>query len=257
MWGEGWGVLLRGFVQGRVRGEGVEEMRKMCTPPTIHVLLFCVDGLAEKYAQKEREMAQRRALLKVILLGDSGVGKTSLMDRYVNKKWSAQYKATIGADFLTREVEVDGRLVTLQIWDTAGQERFQSLGNSFYRGADCCILVFDITDAQSFEDMENWRNEFLVQAGVSLPDSYPFVVLGNKVDQEDRRAVPSRQAQNWCKDIGNIPYYETSAKSATNVDAAFHMVARLSMSTIPDDPPMDIPNIRNLREVEQQSGGCC
>jgi len=85
-------------------------------------------------------MMARRPLLKVILLGDSGVGKTSLMDRYVNKKWTAQYKATIGADFLTKEVDLGGEVVTLQIWDTAGQERFQSLGNSFYRGADCCVI---------------------------------------------------------------------------------------------------------------------
>ena len=74
---------------------------------------------------------------QVIILGDSGVGKTSLMNQYVNKKFSASYKATIGADFLTKEVLVDDRLVTMQLWDTAGQERFQSLGVAFYRGADC------------------------------------------------------------------------------------------------------------------------
>ena len=136
------------------------------------------------------------------------VGKTSLMDRYVNKKWAAQYKATIGADFLTKEVEVDDKLVTLQvrifiledpfilfylgtqkIWDTAGQERFQSLGNSFYRGADCCILVFDVTIMKTFENLENWRSEFLVQANVSDHDKYPFVLLGNKIDMEGQRVV--------------------------------------------------------------------
>ena len=79
--------------------------------------------------------------MKVIILGDSGVGKTSLMNQFVNKKFSNQYKATIGADFLTKEVMVDDRLVTMQIWDTAGQERFQSLGVAFYRGADSCVLV--------------------------------------------------------------------------------------------------------------------
>lgn len=83
---------------------------------------------------------RKKVLLKVIILGDSGVGKTSLMNQYVNKKFSNQYKATIGADFLTKEVIVDDRVVTMQIWDTAGQERFQSLGVAFYRGADCCVL---------------------------------------------------------------------------------------------------------------------
>lgn len=87
------------------------------------------------------QMASRKkVLLKVIILGDSSVGKTSLMNQYVNRKFSNQYKATIGADFLTKEVTVDDRSVTMQIWDTAGQERFQSLGVAFYRGADCCVL---------------------------------------------------------------------------------------------------------------------
>jgi len=95
-----------------------------------------------------------RVLIKVIILGDSGVGKTSLMNQYVNKRFSHQYKATIGADFLTKEVMVDDRLVTMQLWDTAGQERFQSLGVAFYRGADCCVLVYDVNNAKSFEMLE-------------------------------------------------------------------------------------------------------
>ncbi|KAG1443254.1 hypothetical protein G6F56_010742 [Rhizopus delemar] len=94
---------------------------------------------------------RKKVLLKVIILGDSGVGKTSLMNQYVNKKFSNQYKATIGADFLTKEVMVDDRLVTMQIWDTAGQERFQSLGVAFYRGADCCVLAYDVNNSKSFE----------------------------------------------------------------------------------------------------------
>ena len=108
------------------------------------------------------------------------------MNQYVNKKFSAQYKATIGADFLTKEVEVDDRVVTmqvnkpscrsllcviqllqaglpLQIWDTAGQERFQSLGVAFYRGADCCVLVYDVNSQKTFDNLENWRDEFLSQ----------------------------------------------------------------------------------------------
>lgn len=194
----------------------------------------------------------------MILLGDSGVGKTSLMDRYVNKKYSAQYKATIGADFLTKEVEVDGKLVTLQIWDTAGQERFQSLGNSFYRGADCCILVFDVCAAKSFESLDNWRNEFLVQASISGPESFPFVVLGNKIDQEDKRAVSTKAGVTWCKEHGDLPFFETSAKDSTNVEQAFHMAARQAISRIPDEPPIDIPDVKNLREpTPPKKGGCC
>ena len=87
------------------------------------------------------------------------------MNQYVNRKFSKQYKATIGADFLTKEVKIDDEnLVTMQIWDTAGQERFQSLGVAFYRGADCCVLVYDVNNERSFQNLENWREEFLAQA---------------------------------------------------------------------------------------------
>ncbi|PWA77509.1 hypothetical protein CTI12_AA219640 [Artemisia annua] len=110
------------------------------------------------------------------------VGKTSLMNQYVNRKFSNQYKATIGADFLTKEVQFEDRLFTLQIWDTAGQERFQSLGVAFYRGADCCVLVHDVNVKKSFDNLNNWREEFLIQASPSDPENFPFVVLGNKVD---------------------------------------------------------------------------
>eukprot|EP00899_Mesostigma_viride_P009206 jgi/Mesvir1/18287/Mv24094-RA.1 len=83
--------------------------------------------------------------------------------RYVLKQFSHQYKTTIGADFKTKDVQVDDRLVTMQIWDTAGQERFQSLGLAFYRGADCCVLVYDVNNAKSFDNLDNWREEFLIQ----------------------------------------------------------------------------------------------
>merc|ERR1712130_265387 len=139
--------------------------------------------------QLELNMSGRKkVLLKVIILGDSGVGKTSLMNQYVNKKFSNQYEATIGADFLTKEVQVDDRLVTMQIWDTAGQERFQSLGVAFYRGADCCVLVCDVNVQKTFENLDNWRDEFLIQASPNDQENFPFVVLGNKIDQDEGRS---------------------------------------------------------------------
>ncbi|XP_018409443.1 PREDICTED: ras-related protein Rab-7a [Nanorana parkeri] len=169
--------------------------------------------------------SRKKVLLKVIILGDSGVGKTSLMNQYVNKKFTNQYKATIGADFLTKEVMVDDRLVTMQIWDTAGQERFQSLGVAFYRGADCCVLVFDVTAPNTFKTLDSWRDEFLIQASPRDPENFPFVVLGNKIDLENRQ-VTTKRAQVWCHSKNNIPYFETSAKEAINVEQAFQTIAR-------------------------------
>ncbi|KAN0094352.1 rab small monomeric GTPase [Tylopilus felleus] len=167
-----------------------------------------------------------RILLKAILLGDSGVGKTVLMNQYVNKRFSDQYRATIGADFLTKEIMVDDRLVTIQFWDTSGQERFQSLGVAFYRGADCCVLVYDVNSAKSLETLDSWHDEFLTQASPYDPKNFPFVVIGNKVDvEESRRQVTQERAMAWCQSKGNIPYFETSAKEAINVEQAFQTVS--------------------------------
>ncbi|CAL1292005.1 unnamed protein product [Larinioides sclopetarius] len=176
--------------------------------------------------------SRKKVLLKVIILGDSGVGKTSLMNQYVNKKFSNQYKATIGADFLTKEIMVDDRLVTMQIWDTAGQERFQSLGVSFYRGADCAVLVYDVTSPNTFKSLDGWRDEFLIQACPRDPESFPFVVIGNKIDLENRAVsiISTKRAQGWCQSKNNIPYFETSAKEAINVEQAFQCVAKNALA---------------------------
>ena len=129
----------------------------------------------------------------------------------MNKKFSNQYKATIGADFLTKEVMVDDRLVTMQIWDTAGQERFQSLGVAFYPDADCCVLVYVITMPNTFKTLDSWQDELLIQACPRDPDNFPFVVIGNQIDLENK-SVSTKRAQSWCHTKGDIPYFETSAK---------------------------------------------
>ncbi|CAI5687936.1 unnamed protein product [Oreochromis niloticus] len=167
--------------------------------------------------------SKKKSLLKVILLGDSGVGKTSLMNQYAIKKFSNQYKATIGADFLTKEVMVDDRVVVLQIWDTAGQERFQSVNVTYYRGADCCVLVFDVTAPDTFKSLDSWMDHFLIEGYPRHPEDFPFVVLGNKIDLENRQ-VTTKRAQAWCQSKNNIPYFETSAKDATNLEQAFQTI---------------------------------
>lgn len=197
-------------------------------------------------------------LLKVIILGDSGVGKTSLMNQFVNHKFSNQYKATIGADFLTKEVQIDDRLFTLQIWDTAGQERFQSLGVAFYRGADCCVLVYDVNVTKSFDDLNRWREDFLLQASPHDPENFPFVVLGNKIDVDggNSRVVSAKKAKAWCASKGNIPYFETSAKDGTNVEDAFQCIAK---NAIKNEPEEDIylPDTIDMSGGQQQrSSGC-
>jgi Ras-related protein Rab-7A len=170
----------------------------------------------------------KKQLYKVLVLGDSGVGKTSLANQYVKGQFSSQFRATIGADFMTKEVQLDDRRVTLQIWDTAGQERFQSLGSAFYRGSDCCVLVYDITNPQSFESLETWRNGFLQEGSPKDPEAFPFVLLGNKADKANERKVPQSKAEEWCKAHGGISYFETSAAQNLNIEDAFRNIAKIA-----------------------------
>ncbi|KAH3765506.1 small GTP binding protein Rab7 [Pelomyxa schiedti] len=183
-------------------------------------------------------------LLKIVLLGDSGVGKSCLIQRYVNKRFSAQYKTTLGADFLTKDVIVKNKPFALQVWDTAGQERFQSLSVPFYRGSDCCVLVFDVTQPKTFEHLECWYEEFLMQVSPRNPEEFPFVVFGNKTDLEGRQ-VSAATAQSWCKSKGRIQYFETSALSGDNVETAFETLISAVTETDPKEeeafePPISL-----------------
>lgn len=148
-----------------------------------------------------------------------------------------------------------------QIWDTAGQERFQSLGVAFYRGADACILVYDITVEKSFDQLNSWREEFLNQANPRDPDNFTFVVIGNKVDRENERRVPKSKATQWCKSKGakQIPYYETSAKDATKVEAAFLEAAQAALHQDTSENDVFIPDTINLSKQSPptKKSSCC
>lgn len=183
------------------------------------------------------------------------------MNQYVNKKFSSQYKATIGADFLTKEIKVDDRLVTMQIWDTAGQERFQSLGVAFYRGADCCVLVYDVNNTKSFDNLENWRDEFLIQASPPNPENFPFIVLGNKVDADEghSRTVSEKKAKAWCSSKGDLSHFETSAKEDINVDTAFETVARNALSNETEEELYvpDTVDVGSTQAPRTSPSSCC
>ncbi|KAK2944492.1 putative Ypt/Rab-type GTPase ypt7 [Blattamonas nauphoetae] len=178
---------------------------------------------------------KKRALLKIIAIGDSCVGKTSIINQFAHHKFSEQYKVTTGPDFVTKEVMVDGRQVLMQIWDTAGLERLQSLGVAFYRGSDACILVYDVTANKTFENLESWKDDFLAQGSPTDPENFPFIVLGNKSDLEDQRTVATQRAEEWCESKGNILFYETSSKDNCNVDEAFMEIARIALRRYPQE----------------------
>lgn len=152
--------------------------------------------------------------------------------------------------------------IVSKIWDTAGQERFQSLGVAFYRGADACILVYDITSEKSFDQLSNWRDEFLQQANPRDPDNFTFVVIGNKVDRESERRVPKSKATQWCKSKGPkpMPYFETSAKDATKVENAFLEAAQTALQQDNSESDVFIPDTINLSKPPapvKSNSGCC
>lgn len=169
--------------------------------------------------------------LKMILIGDSGVGKSSLMNRYINSRYDSSSFTTIGVEFLNKEIITEGKRYTVQIWDTGGQERFRSLRTPFYRGSDCCILTFALDDRASFANLDMWKKEFLHYSDVDGFKDYPFIVLGTKADRPDHtRQVSLEEISSWREANDSICYYETSSKDNTNVNEAFQTAIRLMVS---------------------------
>lgn len=204
-------------------------------------------------------MSNKSTFLKVVLLGDGGVGKSSLMNRFVSGKFDSQSFHTIGVEFLNKDVNVEGQSYTLQIWDTAGQERFKSLRTPFYRGSDLCLLVFAVDDVQSFKNLAMWRKEFLYYADIREKDNFPFILLGNKVDVNER-VVSQEEAHHFCREIGGVPYYETSAKDSTNVDNAFNAAVKRLNELEQSKAKSDFSATEgvNLAKVhKRETSGCC
>ena len=156
---------------------------------------------------------------------------------YIRKTISQGYKPTIGADFFSKKLEMpindEVMSVTLQLWDTAGQERYQALGTAFYRGAEACILVYDITSQESFDHLSNWKHNFLEKCSPKDPENFPFFVFGNKKDKEHDREVSQVQVKEWISTNNDIPFQETSALDSQNIELAFDNIAStLLQSTI-------------------------
>ncbi|KAM9294696.1 ras-related protein Rab-13 [Gastrophryne carolinensis] len=159
-------------------------------------------------------------LFKLLLIGDSGVGKTCLIVRFSEDSFNSTYISTIGIDFKIRTTEIQGKKIKLQVWDTAGQERFKTITTAYYRGAMGIILVYDITDERSFENIQNWMKSIKENAAAGVQR----MLLGNKCDMESRRKVPRERGEKLAKEHG-IRFFETSAKSSQNVDEAFNALA--------------------------------
>ncbi|CAN6321995.1 unnamed protein product [Urochloa humidicola] len=155
-------------------------------------------------------------LFKVVLIGDSGVGKSNLLSRFTRNTFSLDSKSTIGVEFATRTIQVEGKTIKAQIWDTAGQERYRAITSAYYRGAVGALLVYDVTKAATFENARRWLKELRDHADANTV----VMLIGNKTDLAHLRAVAQGDAAALAEREG-LSFLETSALDATNVDAAF------------------------------------
>ena len=160
-------------------------------------------------------------LFKIILIGNSGVGKSSILQQYMNHVFDSNYKITIGVDFLMKSLLINNQIVKLQVWDTAGQERYKSMVASYYRGAHVALIVFDLTSHRSFEALPSWIEAFYK----SGPEQKNTILIGNKNDLVDERQVTQEEAELFSQ-TNNMMYFETSAREGDNIDYVFNYTAK-------------------------------
>ena len=185
-------------------------------------------------------------LFKVLLIGNSGVGKSSLLLRFSDDTFTGNFMPTIGVDFKIRTLEVDGKTIKLQIWDTAGQERFKTITSSYYKGAHGIIVVYDVTDKESYKNIDTWMNEVEKHAS----DNVSRILVGNKSDLEDSRQVSTDEGKELA-DTYNIRFVETSAKESANVEEAFTLMTKEIKSRVVHTEPKKQPTSGGKRLAPQ------
>lgn len=164
-------------------------------------------------------------IFKIILIGDSGVGKTSLMTRFTDKSYEESNLTTIGVDFKIKTIDIDGVKVKLQIWDTAGQEKFRAIVSNYYRGAQGILLVFDMLNRNSFMNLSDWLSELEKKGALNTAD---VMILGNKIDNKEQTAVSDDEIQSFLVK-NNLPescFIKVSAKDDIGVEESFLKIAR-------------------------------
>lgn len=203
-------------------------------------------------------------LFKIVLIGDSGVGKSNILSRFTRNEFCLESKSTIGVEFATRTLQVEGKTVKAQIWDTAGQERYRAITSAYYRGAVGALLVYDITKRQTFDNVQRWLRELRDHADSNIV----IMMAGNKSDLSHLRAVYEDDGQNLAEREG-LSFLETSALEATNIEKAFqtilteiyHIVSKKALAAQEAGVGTTLPGQGTSINVGDASGntkrGCC
>jgi Ras-related protein Rab-1A len=197
-------------------------------------------------------------IFKVLLLGNSNVGKSSLFLRFVDDIWNDTFVPTIGVDFKIKTFDIDEKKIKMQIWDTAGQERFKNIIASYYRGAHGILLIYDVTDKDSFKNLSNW----LIEIEKNASKNVLKVLIGNKTDLEDKRVITYNQGKEFADTYG-LKFIETSAKKNLNVTEAFETLGRELMQASEDkkitkqrqNKKISVAKAQDL-DIEKKKG-CC
>ena len=191
-------------------------------------------------------------IFKLILIGSSGVGKSSILQRYIQKIFNAEYTCTIGVDFFIKKINIIDKYIKLQLWDTAGTEKFKSITTGYYRGANAAFVVFDLTSKSSFDSVSEWIENYYKY---SNPDSEKHVILiGNKSDLKENREITQEQIDNFVMN-NKIKYFETSAKNGENIEECFYFIAEKLMNDLEEkgfenniNDNNDVINDENLKK---------
>jgi len=221
------------------------------------------DCLTENMGSRDDEYDY---LFKVVLIGDSGVGKSNLLSRFTRNEFNLESKSTIGVEFATRSIEVEGKTIKAQIWDTAGQERYRAITAAYYRGAVGALLVYDIAKHTTYENVERWLKELRDHADNNIV----IMLVGNKSDLRHLRAVPTEEARSYAE-RNNLSFIETSALDSTNVETAFQnilteiykIVSQKQLDSqggggdIPDNDVVDIQVPQSSPGNKGKKNGCC
>ncbi|CAM9262120.1 unnamed protein product [Chrysoparadoxa australica] len=197
-------------------------------------------------------------LIRVLMVGDSSVGKTSIVLRYDKRGYNPKFSTTIGVDYSDRMVDLDGKTVKLQIWDTAGQERFHSLTTSFFKRAEGFVLVYDVCSRASFESLDRWMKDAKDQGKKDCD----IVICGNKCDvRAGSRSVQESEGKEFASQH-MVPYFETSAKDNINIDEVFYLLARSIMTRLDrerseGEANESSPTVKIGEGAENSKSGCC
>lgn len=184
--------------------------------------------------------------VQFIIVGDTSVGKTSIIKQHFEGNFQSSYLATVGVDFFTRDIEIGKKIIRVKVWDTAGQERFKSLTKNFFRNAQGVILVYDVTSRESFRSLKEWINSIYDQVG---DDRIKIIIVGNKIDL--KREVLKNEALEFCSDK-RVSYFETSAKDGTGIEEAFRNITIQALQDLDIGRDSDIMKGRMTLERENK-----